>query len=120
MLGKLVNTSIGQNVLVLRPLAQMELLALLPVIWRDRVYLKRLDIKGFKSFAEYTTIHFEPGINIVVGPNGCGKSNIVDAVRWVLGENNVRNLRGSKGEDGISAALTANGLTACCGGDVDR
>ena len=46
MLGKLVNTSIGQNVLVLRPLAQMELLALLPVIWRDRVYLKHLDIKG--------------------------------------------------------------------------
>jgi chromosome segregation protein len=49
------------------------------------VYLKRLEIKGFKSFAETTEMNLKPGINIVVGPNGCGKSNIVDAIRWVLG-----------------------------------
>jgi len=63
------------------------------------VYLKRLEIKGFKSFADLTEINLKPGINIVVGPNGCGKSNIVDAIRWVLGENNVRHIRGQKNED---------------------
>jgi len=65
------------------------------------VYLKRLDIKGFKSFADSTEIYLQPGINIIVGPNGCGKSNIVEAIRWCLGESNVRNLRGHKGEDVI-------------------
>lgn len=65
------------------------------------MFLKRLDIKGFKSFAENTEIILNPGINIIVGPNGCGKSNIVDAIRWVLGEINIRHLRGQKGEDVI-------------------
>jgi chromosome segregation protein len=65
------------------------------------VYLKRLEIKGFKSFADNTDISLKPGINILVGPNGCGKSNIVDAIRWVLGESNIRNLRGNKSEDVI-------------------
>ncbi len=65
------------------------------------MYLKRLDIKGFKSFADNTEIILNPGINIIVGPNGCGKSNIVDAVRWTLGEINIRHLRGQKGEDVI-------------------
>lgn len=63
------------------------------------MYLKRLEIKGFKSFAENTELLLEPGINIIVGPNGCGKSNIADAIRWVLGEANVRHLRGQKNED---------------------
>ncbi|MEN6326576.1 MAG: chromosome segregation protein SMC [Syntrophomonas sp.] len=65
------------------------------------MYLKRMDIKGFKSFADNTEIILFPGINIVVGPNGCGKSNVVDAIRWVLGEANVRHLRGQKSEDVI-------------------
>lgn len=65
------------------------------------MYLKRMDIKGFKSFADNTEIILYPGINIVVGPNGCGKSNVVDAIRWVLGEANIRHLRGQKSEDVI-------------------
>jgi chromosome segregation protein len=65
------------------------------------LYLKRLDIKGFKSFADNTELQLNPGLNIVVGPNGCGKSNIVDAIRWVLGETSIRQLRGQKNEDVI-------------------
>jgi len=65
------------------------------------VYLKRLEIRGFKSFVDNVEINFEPGIDIIVGPNGCGKSNLVDAIRWVLGESNIRHLRGQKNEDVI-------------------
>lgn len=65
--------------------------------------MKRLEAYGFKSFADKIELEFNPGITAIVGPNGSGKSNITDAVRWVLGEQNVRNLRGTKAEDIIFA-----------------
>ena len=61
--------------------------------------LLRLELKGFKSFADKTIVKFSPGMTAVIGPNGSGKSNITDAMKWVLGESNVCNLRGQKAED---------------------
>ncbi len=63
--------------------------------------LKRLEIAGFKSFREKVIVDFSPGISGIVGPNGCGKSNIADAIRWVMGEQRVKTLRGKKMDDVI-------------------
>src|SRR4029078_2570924 len=76
--------------------------------------IKRLEVVGFKSFCDRTVLSFNEPITAVVGPNGCGKSNIVDAIRWGMGEQSAKHLRGGKMDDVIFAGSDSRGPLGMC------
>src|SRR4029453_5187381 len=77
--------------------------------------IKQIELNGFKSFMERTVLELPPGITAIVGPNGCGKSNIVDAIRWLLGEQSPRHLRGTAMEDVIFNGKAESGPLGMAG-----
>jgi len=76
------------------------------------MYLSKIELFGFKSFANRVKISFDKGLTAIVGPNGCGKTNVVDAIRWVLGEQKSSLLRSAKMENIISTAHETSSLSA--------
>src|SRR3981081_988647 len=73
--------------------------------------IRRLEISGFKSFADRVVFSFDDGVTGVVGPNGCGKSNVVDAIRWAMGEQSAKQLSGRRLEDGLSDGSESRAAT---------
>jgi len=78
------------------------------------MYLKAIEIRGFKSFMDKTVINLPRGMISIVGPNGSGKSNILDAIRWVLGEQSVKSLRSEKMQDVIFAGTQSKSQLGMC------
>src|SRR6516165_8331880 len=74
--------------------------------------LERLEINGFKSFSDRSELAFDQGVTAIVGPNGCGKSNVADAITWVMGEQSAKSLRGERMEDVIFSGSDARKPTA--------
>src|SRR5215510_11059772 len=76
------------------------------------MHLQRLEINGFKSFSDRSELAFDRGVTAIVGPNGCGKSNVADAITWVMGEQSAKSLRGERMEDVIFSGSDARKPTA--------
>src|SRR5580698_8132927 len=98
------------------PLASYRCSPIVPDVRSSGMRLTKLELSGFKSFADSTQLVFDTGVTAIVGPNGCGKSNVSDAVRWVLGEQRVRALRGAKMDEVIFQGSSARRAVNAAGG----